>query len=49
MRLREAAERVGGWVAPENYDKLIVGVASLDDAYEGDLSFYGNPMYLNAL
>jgi UDP-3-O-[3-hydroxymyristoyl] glucosamine N-acyltransferase len=49
MRLREAAERVGGWVAPENYDKLIVGVASLDDANEGDLSFYGNPKYLNAL
>jgi UDP-3-O-[3-hydroxymyristoyl] glucosamine N-acyltransferase len=49
MRLREAAERVGGWVAPENYDKLIVGVASLDDANEGDLSFYGNPKYLKAL
>jgi UDP-3-O-[3-hydroxymyristoyl] glucosamine N-acyltransferase len=49
MRLREAAERVGGWVAPENYEKLIVGVASLDDANEGDLSFYGNPKYLKAL
>jgi UDP-3-O-[3-hydroxymyristoyl] glucosamine N-acyltransferase len=49
MRLREAAERVGGWVAPENYDRLIVGVASLDDANEGDLSFYGNPKYLKAL
>jgi UDP-3-O-[3-hydroxymyristoyl] glucosamine N-acyltransferase len=49
MRLREAAERVGGWVAPENYDKFIVGVASLDDANEGDLSFYGNPKYLKAL
>jgi UDP-3-O-[3-hydroxymyristoyl] glucosamine N-acyltransferase len=49
MRLREAAERVGGWVAPENYEKLIVGVASLDDANEGDLSFYANPKYLKAL
>ena len=49
MRLREAAEHVGGWVAPENYEKLIVGVASLDDANEGDLSFYGNPKYLKAL
>ena len=49
MRLREAAERVGGWVAPENYEKPIVGVASLDDANEGDLSFYGNPKYLKAL
>ncbi len=25
MRLREAADRVGGWVAPENYEKPIVG------------------------
>ena len=49
MRLREAAERVGGWVAPENYEKAILGVASLDDANEGDLSFYGNPKYLKAL
>jgi UDP-3-O-[3-hydroxymyristoyl] glucosamine N-acyltransferase len=49
MRLGEAAERVGGWVAPENCEKLIVGVASLDDANEGDLSFYGNPKYLKAL
>jgi UDP-3-O-[3-hydroxymyristoyl] glucosamine N-acyltransferase len=49
MRLGEAAERVGGWVAPENYEKLIVGVASLDDANEGDLSFYANPKYLKAL
>lgn len=49
MRLREAAERVGGWVAPENYEKPIVGLASLDDANEGDLSFYGNPKYLKAL
>ncbi|HEY5777903.1 MAG TPA: UDP-3-O-(3-hydroxymyristoyl)glucosamine N-acyltransferase [Terrimicrobiaceae bacterium] len=49
MRLREAAERVGGWVSPENYEKPIVGLASLDDATEGDLSFYGNPKYLKAL
>ena len=49
MKLREAAERVGGWVAPENYEKPIVGLASLDDANEGDLSFYGNPKYLKAL
>jgi UDP-3-O-[3-hydroxymyristoyl] glucosamine N-acyltransferase len=49
MRLREAADRVGGWVAPEDYEKSILGVASLDDAEEGDLSFYGNPKYLKAL
>jgi UDP-3-O-[3-hydroxymyristoyl] glucosamine N-acyltransferase len=49
MRLREAAERVGGYVAPEDCEKVIVGVASLDDANEGDLSFYGSPKYLKAL
>ena len=49
MRLREAAERVGGWVAPENYEKPVLGVASLDDAGNGDISFYGNPRYLKAL
>ncbi|MGA9579783.1 MAG: UDP-3-O-(3-hydroxymyristoyl)glucosamine N-acyltransferase [Terrimicrobiaceae bacterium] len=49
MRLREAAERVGGWVAPENYEKAVLGVASLDDAENGDISFYGNPRYLKAL
>jgi UDP-3-O-[3-hydroxymyristoyl] glucosamine N-acyltransferase len=49
MTLREVAERVGGWVAPENYDKQILGVASLADANEGDIAFYGNPKYLKAL
>jgi UDP-3-O-[3-hydroxymyristoyl] glucosamine N-acyltransferase len=49
MRLRDAAERVGGWVAPENYERPILGVASLDDANEGDISFYGSPKYLKAL
>jgi UDP-3-O-[3-hydroxymyristoyl] glucosamine N-acyltransferase len=49
MTLREVAERVGGWVAPENYDKQILGVASLADANEGDLAFYGNPKYLKVL
>jgi UDP-3-O-[3-hydroxymyristoyl] glucosamine N-acyltransferase len=49
MRLREAAERVGGWVAPENYEKPVLGVASLNDAEKGDISFYGNPRYLKAL
>jgi UDP-3-O-[3-hydroxymyristoyl] glucosamine N-acyltransferase len=49
MRLRDAAERVGGWVAPENYEKPVLGVASLDDAENGDISFYGNSRYLKAL
>lgn len=48
MTLREAAERVGGWVAPEDHEKRILRVASLADAGEGDISFYGNPRYLNA-
>lgn len=49
MRLCEAAERVGGWVAPQDCEKPILGVSSLDDAGQGDLSFYGNPKYLKAL
>jgi len=49
MTLREAAELVGGWVAPENYETRILGVGSLTDANEGDISFYGNPKYLKAL
>jgi len=49
MTLREVAERLGGWVAPENHDTPITGVASLTDAAEGDIAFYGNPKYLNAL
>lgn len=49
MTLREVAELVGGWVAPENSEKEITSVASLTDANEGDLSFYGNPKYIAAL
>lgn len=49
MTLREVAERIGGRVAPEHYDTPVTGVASLTDAAEGDISFYGNPKYLNAL
>jgi UDP-3-O-[3-hydroxymyristoyl] glucosamine N-acyltransferase len=49
MRLCEAAERVDGWVAPENYETVVRGVASLDDADQGDISFFGNPKYLRAL
>ena len=49
MILREAAERLGAWVAPENHDVEISGVASLTDAGPGDVSFYGNPKYLTQL
>ena len=48
MTLGEIAARVGGWVAPESAAKEISGLASLDDANPGDLSFYGNPKYLRA-
>jgi len=48
MTLREAAERVGGWVDPKDHDKVIHGVGSLDDANEGDISFFGSPKYLKA-
>ncbi len=49
MTLSEAAQLVNGWVAPENAERTIEGVASLTDAGEGDVSFYGSPKYLNAL
>ncbi len=49
MTLREVAERVGGWVAPENYEKQILGLAALVDAGEGDITFFGSPKYLKAL
>lgn len=49
MTLREIAELVGGWVAQEHYGIEISGVASLDDADAGDISFYGSPKYLKNL
>jgi UDP-3-O-[3-hydroxymyristoyl] glucosamine N-acyltransferase len=49
MTLREVAELVVGQVDPANGDKPILGVASLTDANEGDVSFYGNPKYLKHL
>ena len=49
MTLREVAELIGGWVAPENHDIAISGVASLADGGEGDISFFGNPKYLPVL
>jgi UDP-3-O-[3-hydroxymyristoyl] glucosamine N-acyltransferase len=49
MTLREVADLVGGWVAPENAGIHVSGVASLDDAAEGDISFYGSPKYLKNL
>lgn len=49
MTLREAAELVGGWVAPENYEVKVLGVGALADSSEGDISFYGSPKYLKVL
>lgn len=49
MTLRELAERVGGWVAPEVHETQITGLASLADANPGDLSFFGNAKYVRAL
>jgi len=49
MTLREAAEIVGGRVAPEHSDFEITGPASLDDAGPFDFSFYGSPRYLKNL
>jgi UDP-3-O-[3-hydroxymyristoyl] glucosamine N-acyltransferase len=49
MTLREAAEIVGGRVAPEHSDFEITGPASLDDAGPFDFSFYGSPKYLKNL
>lgn len=49
MTLREAADLTGGWVAAEYHGVEIAGVASLDDAGPGDISFYANPRYLRSL
>ena len=49
MTLREVADRTGGWVDPENEGLEITGVASLADANPGDLSFFGNPKYIQGL
>lgn len=49
MTLSELAALVGGQVAPDATKHEISGLASLDDAGPGDLSFYGNPKYLRAL
>jgi len=49
MTLGEVAAQTGGWVAPEAAAQEISGLASLDDANPGDLSFFGNPKYLKSL
>lgn len=49
MTLRELAVRVNARLAPEAGDVEISSVASLADANPGDISFFGNPKYINAL
>jgi len=48
MTLGDVAARTGGWVAPEAAGLEISGLASLDDANPGDLTFFGNPKYLRS-
>jgi len=49
MNLRELAGRVNARLAPDAGDVEISSVASLADANPGDISFFGNPKYINAL
>lgn len=49
MNLRELAGCVNARLAPEAGDIEISNVASLADANPGDISFFGNPKYINAL
>ncbi len=49
MILSELAGRVNARFAPEAGDIEISHVASLADANPGDISFFGNPKYINAL
>ena len=49
MRLRELAELVGASLEPGTPNLEIAGVASLQEARAGDLTFFGNPRYLSQL
>ena len=49
MRLRELAELVGASIGEGDQDIDITGVASLQEARLGDITFFGNPRYLSQL
>jgi len=49
MTLRELASLIGITLSSGIEETEITGVASLGEAREGDLSFYGNPRYLSQL
>ena len=49
MRLLEIADLVGASLEEGASDIEVTGVASLQEARSGDLTFFGNPRYLNQL
>jgi len=49
MTLRELANLCNGRVDTEDEQIAVSSVASLDEATEGDVSFYGSPKYLKSL
>lgn len=49
MRLLQLAELVGAEVPDHAGEREIGGVASLQEAREGDITFFGNPRYLGQL
>jgi UDP-3-O-[3-hydroxymyristoyl] glucosamine N-acyltransferase len=49
MRLLELADLVGAGIPESRGDTEITGVASLQEAREGDVTFFGNPRYLAQL
>ena len=49
MRLLELAELTGAQIDLSSSETVISGVASLQEAREGDVTFYGNPRYLAQL
>lgn len=49
MTVSDIAGRIGARFAPESGNVELSSVASLADANPGDLSFFANPKYINAL
>lgn len=49
ITVEELASLIGGYVAPEAHGMRITGAASIADAGEGQITFFGNARYLAAL
>ncbi|MEI8340890.1 MAG: UDP-3-O-(3-hydroxymyristoyl)glucosamine N-acyltransferase [Verrucomicrobiota bacterium] len=49
ITVEQVAALVGGQVDGANDQAIITGVASIADAVEGSLTFFGNPRYIGAL